>query len=61
MLLQVGAQVWSDLLSGAAESQPQLLQRFLLLVHGDLKHFVFTYWWGGVGLVGWGGVSQMEH
>jgi hypothetical protein len=32
-------------LSGAAEAQPHLLQRFLLLVHGDLKHFVFSYWW----------------
>jgi hypothetical protein len=46
-ILQVGAQIWSDMLSGAAEEQPQLLQRFLLLVHGDLKHFVFTYWWVG--------------
>lgn len=42
---QISAQIWRDILSGAAEEQPHLLQRFLLLVHGDLKHFVFTYWW----------------
>lgn len=44
MLLQVGAQIWSDILSGASEARPHLLTRFLLLAHGDLKHFVHTYW-----------------
>jgi hypothetical protein len=41
---QVGAQIWADIVSGAAEAQPHLLCRFLLLAHGDLKHFVYTYW-----------------
>lgn len=44
VLQQVGQQVWADILSGAAEAQPQLLNRFLLLAYGDLKHFVFHYW-----------------
>jgi hypothetical protein len=43
-LLQVGREIWRDIVSGAAEARPQLLQRFLLLAHGDLKHFLFTYW-----------------
>jgi hypothetical protein len=43
-LQAAGRQLWADILSGAAEEQPQLLGRFLMLAYGDLKHFVFDYW-----------------
>ena len=45
--LQAGAEVWRDICSGAAERQPSLLCRFVLLAHGDLKAFHFHYWWVG--------------
>jgi hypothetical protein len=43
-LQAVGRRLWGDVLSGAAEAQPQLLLSFLMLAYGDLKHFVFDYW-----------------
>ncbi|KAI8475829.1 MAG: E1-like protein-activating [Monoraphidium minutum] len=44
LLQQAGARVWADICSGAAEAAPELLCRFLLLTFGDLKRYVFTYW-----------------
>jgi len=44
LLQQSAAQIWADIMSGAAEQQPALLCRWMLLVYGDLKHFVFHYW-----------------
>jgi len=44
LLQQAAAQIWADVMSGAAEQQPALLSRWLLLVYADLKHFVFHYW-----------------
>ena len=44
--MQVAAEVWADICSGAAESEPWRLTRFLVLMHGDLKHYKFNYWWG---------------
>jgi ubiquitin-like modifier-activating enzyme ATG7 len=43
-LQAAGRAIWADIVSGAAERQPQLLLRFLMLAYGDLKHFVFDYW-----------------
>jgi ubiquitin-like modifier-activating enzyme ATG7 len=41
---QAAASIWADVRSGAAEAQPALLSRFFLLTFGDLKRYVFTYW-----------------
>lgn len=38
-------QIWEDILSGAAEARPQLLQRFLLFTFADLKQFKYHYWY----------------
>ncbi|WIA12692.1 hypothetical protein OEZ85_006333 [Tetradesmus obliquus] len=43
-LQAAGQRLWADILSGAAEAQPQLLLGFLMLAFGDLKHWVFDYW-----------------
>ncbi|XP_046456837.1 ubiquitin-like modifier-activating enzyme ATG7 [Daphnia pulex] len=39
-----GEQIWNDILSGAALSNPSLLTRFLLLTFADLKKYQFYYW-----------------
>ena len=44
LLLAEAEQVWADLLSGAAEADPSLLTRFLLVCYADLKRFAFYYW-----------------
>ncbi|EFJ47204.1 ubiquitin activating E1 enzyme-like protein, partial [Volvox carteri f. nagariensis] len=44
LMRQVSGQIWSDILCGAAEAEPWRLCRFLLLMHGDLKHYKFHYW-----------------
>ncbi|GFR41415.1 hypothetical protein Agub_g2098, partial [Astrephomene gubernaculifera] len=44
LMRQAAAEVWRDVVSGAAEAEPWRLTRFLLLVHGDLKHYKFHYW-----------------
>ncbi len=36
--------IWADTVSGAAEARPQLLSRFLLLAHADLKTYCYCYW-----------------
>ena len=36
--------VWADICSGAAEANPALLSRFLLLSFADLKIFRYFYW-----------------
>lgn len=62
-LAQLAATLWKDIISGAAEACPARLQPFLLLAHGDLKRFAFTYWcecgWGWVG--GWVGGMGIRH
>lgn len=42
--LQVAAEVWEAIQSGAAEASPTLLQRLVLLCYCDLKHYRFHYW-----------------
>lgn len=37
-------QIWRDIRSGAAEANPALLSRFLLISYADLKLFRFYYW-----------------
>ncbi|GLI68826.1 hypothetical protein VaNZ11_013331 [Volvox africanus] len=44
VLREAAEAIWSDISSGAAEAEPWRLCRFLLLVHGDLKHYKFHYW-----------------
>ncbi|KAG2455180.1 hypothetical protein HYH02_000996 [Chlamydomonas schloesseri] len=44
LMRQVAAEIWADICSGAAEAEPWRLCRFLLLLHGDLKHYKFNYW-----------------
>ena len=36
--------LWADMSSGAAEADPRLLTRFLLLAHADLKAYRYCYW-----------------
>jgi ubiquitin-like modifier-activating enzyme ATG7 len=36
--------VWGDICSGAAEADPALLSRFLLISYTDLKIFRYFYW-----------------
>lgn len=36
--------LWADVASGAAEADPRLLNRFLLLAHADLKAYRYCYW-----------------
>jgi hypothetical protein len=42
---QAAARIWGDIRSGAAEAEPSLLSRFFVLAFGDLKRYIFTYWW----------------
>ncbi len=42
--VQTAQALWQDIQSGAAEANPALLCRFLVLTFGDLKHFDFHYW-----------------
>ena len=44
LLLAEAERVWADILSGAAEGDPSLLTRFLLVCYADLKRFAFYYW-----------------
>lgn len=44
ILSQVAGQIWSDIKSGNAELRPDLLLRFLVITHADLKYFHFHYW-----------------
>ncbi|KAK9905456.1 hypothetical protein WJX75_000196 [Coccomyxa subellipsoidea] len=44
-LIQESAdRIWRDIRSGAAEADPALLSRFLLISYADLKLFRFYYW-----------------
>ena len=43
-LKRAAAAIWRDICSGAAERDPALLLRFLVVAYGDLKRYVFTYW-----------------
>ena len=36
--------IWADICCGAAEANPALLSRFLLLSFADLKTFRYFYW-----------------
>lgn len=45
--LQAAAAMWEAIRSGAAEQDPALLQRLVLLTFCDLKHYKFFYWCGG--------------
>ena len=53
-LQALAGQIWADICSGAAEEDPALLWRFLVLSFADLKKYSFTYWraphrtWSGV-------------
>lgn len=38
------AQIWADIASGAAESQPALLWRFVTVTFAELKKYHFYYW-----------------
>ena len=42
--------IWADMLSGAAAEDPGLLNRFVLIVHADLKTWKFYYWFCFPGL-----------
>ena len=44
VLRQVASQIWSDILSGAAEQNPAVLCRFLLLSFADLKKYTYLSW-----------------
>lgn len=44
VLDSAAALIWADITSGAAVDNPHLLTRFVLLTHGDLKRYKFTYW-----------------
>ena len=48
--LQAARRIWEDILSGAAEQNPQLLSRFLLLSFADLKKYTYLSWCGAAGL-----------
>ena len=47
----VATQIWQDILSGAAESRPHSLSRFLLLTYADLKSHLYYYWFAFPALV----------
>lgn len=51
--LQVVSQIWADICTGSAESDPSLLCRFLLLAFADLKNYQYHYWYGVIGLLPW--------
>ena len=42
--MQAAGEVWRAIMSGAAEADPALLQRLVLLAYCDLKHYKFHYW-----------------
>ena len=44
LLCSTAARIWADIKSGAAERDPSLLCRFLLLSHAELKSYRFYYW-----------------
>ena len=44
LLLSEAERIWADIRSGAAEADPQLLTRFLLVCYADLKRYAFYYW-----------------
>ena len=44
LLLETAEKVWADILSGAAITKPELLNRFLVFTYADLKKFTFYYW-----------------
>ncbi|KAI8929240.1 hypothetical protein BC831DRAFT_497246 [Entophlyctis helioformis] len=44
LLKTTALEIWQDILSGAAEQEPSLLGRFLLLTFADLKKYRFYYW-----------------
>jgi ubiquitin-like modifier-activating enzyme ATG7 len=44
LLAEAAAAVWADICSGAAEADPALLSRFLLISYADLKLFRYYYW-----------------
>lgn len=44
LLQEAARKIWSDIKSGAAEQDPALLCRFLLLSHAELKTYRFYYW-----------------
>ena len=42
--------IWADICSGAAEANPALLSRFLLLSFADLKLVRYFYWSAACGM-----------
>ncbi|CAM9987365.1 unnamed protein product, partial [Phaeothamnion confervicola] len=44
LLSAAAAEVWAEILSGAAVAEPERLARFLLLSFADLKRNTFLYW-----------------
>ncbi|KAL9250109.1 Ubiquitin-like modifier-activating enzyme atg7-like protein, partial [Drosera capensis] len=52
LLLMAEAQkIWDDIHSGAAEKDPVLLSRFLLVTFADLKRWNFHYWFAFPALI----------
>ncbi|KAL9261987.1 Ubiquitin-like modifier-activating enzyme atg7-like protein, partial [Drosera capensis] len=52
LLLKAEAQkIWDDIHSGAAEKDPVLLSRFLLVTFADLKRWNFHYWFAFPALI----------
>jgi len=44
LLRECAARIWGDIRSGAAERDPSLLSRFMLLGHAELKSYRYYYW-----------------
>ena len=44
LLRECARRIWGDIRSGAAEEDPSLLSRFLLLGHAELKSYRYYYW-----------------
>ncbi len=44
LLQEAAGQIWQGICSGAAEADPSLLSRLLLISYADLKLFRFYYW-----------------
>ncbi|KAL5004908.1 hypothetical protein ScPMuIL_018364 [Solemya velum] len=44
LLTNIGGQLWKDITSGDAISNPTLLSRFLILTYADLKKYRYYYW-----------------
>ncbi|KAL9252263.1 Ubiquitin-like modifier-activating enzyme atg7-like protein [Drosera capensis] len=52
LLLKAEAQkIWDDIHSGAAEKDPILLSKFLLVTFADLKRWIFHYWFAFPALI----------